>query len=100
MVRGGGGWVVEGREGVWGDGEGVWRVMRGEEGGGEVVERVEEACERERGGEEGGGNWGGFGKSGKIEKENGDTCVFVDAVLSSSGFCGVAAPGWGDERGL
>ena len=39
MVRGGGGWVVEGGEGVWGDGEGVWRVMRGEEGGGEVVER-------------------------------------------------------------
>ena len=26
-----------------GVGEGVWRVMRGEEGGGEVVERKEEA---------------------------------------------------------
>ena len=74
MVRDGGGWVFEGGEGVWGDGEGVWRVMRGEEGGGEVVERVEEACERERGGEEGGGRRGGggeFGKSGKREKENG-----------------------------
>ena len=41
----------------------------------------------------------GLGKSGKREKENGDTCVFVDAVLSSAVFFGVAAPGWGGREG-
>ena len=38
------------------------------------------------------GKGGGIGKR---ENENGDTCVFVDAVLSSVAFFGVAAPGWG-----
>ena len=52
--------------------------------GGLVLERVEEACERDRERE-----------SGKREKENGDTWVFVNAVLSSVAFFGVAAPGWG-----
>ena len=47
--------VVDGSlRGVRGDGEDVWRVMRGEEGGGEVVERVE----RERREEKSlGGDW-------------------------------------------
>ena len=38
---------------------------------------------------------GDLGKSRKRESENGDTCVFVDAILSSVAFFGVAAPGWG-----
>ena len=33
----------------------------------------------------GGGGGGDLGKSGNRENENGDTCVFVDAVLSSMG---------------
>ena len=80
-----------GGDGVWGDGEGVWRVMRGEVGGGEVVERVEEACEREREEgrrEEGSLGGGEFGKSGKREKENGDICVFVDAVWGCCAWAG------------
>ena len=43
-----------------GDGEDVWRVMRGEEGGGEVVERVERERREEK--SLGGGGGGELGK--------------------------------------
>ena len=77
--------------------------MRWEEGGGEAVERAEEACESVGGEREGevGGVERGVGKSGKSEKEKGewgDTCVLVDPVLSSAVVLGASAPEWGDKR--
>ena len=62
------------------------------EGGWEAVEREEEACKSVGGETEGEVGERGVGKSGKREKQWGDTCMLVYTVLSSAVVWGASPP--------